>query len=137
MIEHSLAWRYTTGDSLKNLQILLIASPLHTLDKGGQQEFSQTSSADRAFDVLKSPLCSATILSLPNFSSPFTVYTDASDLGLDAVLAWRRGEHEHVIAYAEHCQQQKKKLFYDGGVLSHCIGGKLLAGKAFYIVKEN
>ena len=54
-----------------------IAAPLHDMTKGGQQEFSWTSAADRAFNKLKSSLCSAPILSLPDFSLPFTIYTDA------------------------------------------------------------
>ena len=77
-----------------------IAAPLHNLAKCGKQEFSWTPSADRAFKELKSHLCSAPILSLPDFSLPFTVYTDSSDIGLGAVLTQQRGEHEHVIAYA-------------------------------------
>ena len=43
--------------------------------------------ADKAFNDLKSRLCSAPILSLPDFSVPFTIYTDASDFGLAAVLS--------------------------------------------------
>ena len=77
-----------------------IAAPLHDLTKGGQHKFCWTPEADKAFNDLKSRLCAAPILALPDFSVPFTIYTDASDLGLGAVLAQRRGEHEHVIAYA-------------------------------------
>ena len=76
-----------------------IAAPLHDLTKGGQ-EFSWTSAADQAFNDLKNHLCSAPILSLPDFSLPFTIHTDASDFGLGAVLSQRRGENEKVIAYA-------------------------------------
>ena len=76
-----------------------IAAPLHDLTKGGQ-EFSWTSAADQAFNDLKNRLCSAPILSLPDFFLPFTIHTDASDFGLGAVLSQRRGENEKVIAYA-------------------------------------
>ncbi|CAB4044694.1 retrotransposable element, partial [Paramuricea clavata] len=76
-----------------------IAAPLHDLPKGGQPEFCWTPVADEAFNDLKSRLCSAPILSLPDFSVPFTIYTDARDFGLGAVLSQRRGENEYVIAY--------------------------------------
>ena len=76
-----------------------IAAPLHDLTKGGQ-EFSWTSAADQAFNDLKNRLCSAPILSQPDFSLPFTIHTDASYFGLGAVLSQRRGENEKVIAYA-------------------------------------
>ena len=76
-----------------------IAAPLHDLTKGGQPEFCWTPVADKAFNDLKSHLCSAPILSLPDFSVPFTIYTDASYFGLGAVLSQRRGKNEYVIAY--------------------------------------
>jgi hypothetical protein len=77
-----------------------IASPLHELTKGTHQEFCWTPSADHAFQELKRHLCSAPILSLPDFSVPFVVYTDASDNGLGAVLSQKRGGEEYVVAYA-------------------------------------
>lgn len=77
-----------------------IAASLHELTKGGQREFCWTPLADSAFRDLKSRLCSAPILSLPDFSAPFTIYTDASDSGLGAVLSQRKEEYECVIAYA-------------------------------------
>ena len=77
-----------------------VAAPLHELTKGGQREFCWTPLADSTFRDLKSRLCSAPILSLPDFSAPFIIYTDASDKGLGAVLSQRKEEHECVIAYA-------------------------------------
>ena len=104
-----------------------IAAPLHDMTKSGQQEFSWTSAADRAFNKLKSCLCSAPIrclcsapirclcsapiLSLPDFSLPFTIYTDASNLGLGAVLSQQRGEHEHVIAYGSRTLTAAEKNY--------------------------
>ena len=99
MFGHSLAWRRTTGDSSKTLQTLL--HPCITcMAKCGKQEFSWIPSADRAFKELKRRLCYAPILSLPDSSLPFTVFTDASDIGLGAVLTQQRGEHYYLIAYA-------------------------------------
>ena len=75
-----------------------IATPLHDLRKG-QLEFCWSLQADKASTTLKHHLCSTPVLALPNFFIPFTIYTDASDVGLGAVLAQRIGR-EHVIAYA-------------------------------------
>ncbi|CAB3992292.1 Transposon Ty3-G Gag-Pol poly [Paramuricea clavata] len=88
-----------------------IAAPLHDLTKGGQPEFCWTPVADKAFNDLKSRLCSAPILSLPDFSVPFTIYTDASDFGLGAVLSQRRGENEYVIAYASRTLTSAEKNY--------------------------
>jgi hypothetical protein len=77
-----------------------IAAPLHDLTKGGQPEFWWAPVADKAFNDLKIRLCSAPILSLPVFSVPFTIYTDASDFDFGAVLSQRRCKNEYVIAYA-------------------------------------
>lgn len=71
-----------------------IATPLHDMTKGSQPEFNWTPLADKLFNEFKNRLCTAPILSLPDFSVPFIVYTDASDYGLGAVLSQRRGEHE-------------------------------------------
>ncbi|CAB4022565.1 Retrovirus-related Pol poly from transposon, partial, partial [Paramuricea clavata] len=88
-----------------------IAAPLHDLTKGGQPEFCWTPVADKAFNDLKSRLCSAPILSLPDFFVPFTIYTDASDFGLGAVLSQRRGENEYVIAYASRTLTTAEKNY--------------------------
>ena len=65
-----------------------IAAPLHDLTKG-QPGFCWSPQADKAFTTLKHHLCSSSVLALPIFSIPFTIYTDASDVGLGAILAQR------------------------------------------------
>ena len=88
-----------------------IAASLHDLTKG-QPEFCWSPQADKAFTTLKHYLCSTPVLALPNFFTPFTIYTDASDVGLGAVLAQRIGSREHVIAYASRAlTSAEKKLF--------------------------
>ena len=64
----------------------VIGAPLHDLTKGGQK-FCWTPSTEKAFNSLKNRLSSPPILSLPNFTILFIVYTDASDSGLGAVLS--------------------------------------------------
>jgi hypothetical protein len=56
-----------------------------------------------AFEDLKAKLCSAPILIRPDFSRPFFLYTDASQLGLGAILSQLDDDNkEHVICYASH-----------------------------------
>ena len=120
-----------------------IAAPLHNMAKCGKQEFSWTPSADRAFKEVKSYLCSAPILSLLDFSLPFTVYTDASDIGLGAVLTQQRGEHEHVIAYASRTLTAAERNY--STTEKECLAivwsvnhwRPYLLGKAFDIVTDH
>ena len=54
----------------------------------------------QAFDQLRGCLCSSPVLAYSNFSKPFILDTDASDVGLGGVLSQIDGEgREHVIAY--------------------------------------
>ena len=87
-----------------------IAAPLHDLTKGGQ-EFCWTPSAEKAFNSLKNRLSSPPILSLLNFTIPFILYTDASDLGLGAVLSKCIGSTEHVVFYASRSLTSAEKNY--------------------------
>lgn len=71
----------------------LIAKPLTDVLKSNG--FVWTPAAEEAFTQLKQAITSAPVLALPNFSQPFTIETDASNMGIGAVLS----QHKHPIAF--------------------------------------
>ncbi|KAJ9540615.1 hypothetical protein OSB04_027121 [Centaurea solstitialis] len=72
-----------------------IASSLTALTKKNAK-FLWTDKQEEAFQTLKKKLCQAPILSLPDGTEDFVVYSDASKMGLGCVLM-QRGK---VISYA-------------------------------------
>ena len=62
----------------------LISKPLSNLLKKGA--FQWNTEAAKAFSDLKTALCTAPVLALPDFSQMFVVETDASLSGIGAVL---------------------------------------------------
>ena len=72
----------------------IIVKPLIDLLKKDQL-FIWTSNHDYAFSVLKQALCAAPVLVLSDFSLPFHIETDASGLGIGAVLQ----QNGHPIAF--------------------------------------
>lgn len=72
-----------------------IASPL--IEQLRKYNYCWTEAATKAFTALQKAMVEAPILVLPDFSSPFTNETDASDFGLGAVLL----QHDHPIAYSK------------------------------------
>ncbi len=62
---------------------------------------------DKSFNDFKSELINAPALAFPDYSVPFSLYTDASALGLGAVLMQpdARGKN-HAIAYASRTLKQ-------------------------------
>ncbi|KAI3503855.1 hypothetical protein L1887_32310 [Cichorium endivia] len=78
-----------------------IAAPLTALTRKGII-YSWTEKQNVAFEELKKKLCEAPILALPEGTEDFTVFSDASRVGLGCVLTQR----DKVIAYAS--QQLKE-----------------------------
>ena len=75
-----------------------IAAPLHALTQKNAT-FCWTEACQQAFTTLKERLIQPPVLQYPQFhsmASQFVVYTDASDVGLGAVLE----QDNYVIAYA-------------------------------------
>ncbi|MCP4243484.1 MAG: DDE-type integrase/transposase/recombinase, partial [bacterium] len=67
--------------------------------------YTWTKPQQQAFDRIKHRLTSAPLLVYPDLGQPFTLFTDASDEGLGAVLAQHRPaakgkDREHVVEYA-------------------------------------
>ena len=80
----------------------VISKPLTDLLKKGAL-FIWTQGHDTAFQTLKSALCSAPVLAVPDFTKPFCIETDASDLGVGAVLM----QDHHPIAYISKALRSK------------------------------
>lgn len=51
------------------------------------------------------------MLTPPDFSNPFTVQIDASEVGLGAVLTQETAGEEKVIAYASHLLRGAEKVY--------------------------
>lgn len=69
--------------------------------------FVWTEKTSHSFDTLKKAMTSTPILALPNFSEPFAVECDASEVGLGAAL------HQHgqqIVFYSHALAQQHHKL---------------------------
>ena len=68
--------------------------------KSAQIQVQWTEECDRAFNKLNQQLCSAPVLSSPDFSRPLVLQTDASERGVGAVLSQHSDQGEdHPIAY--------------------------------------
>ncbi len=76
-----------------------IASPLTRLLKK-DVPFIWNDAQQRSFTTLKDVLTHALILTVPDYKLPFTMCTDASALGIGAVLMHTEGKRPHAIAYA-------------------------------------
>ena len=97
-----------------------------------------------AFQALKERLCSAPVLAYPDFNRPFLLQTDASDVGLGAILAQRTANgQERVIAYASYTLSQRernysaieKEAFAIIFVVKHFR--VYLLGKKFRVITDN
>lgn len=71
---------------------------------------------EKAFMNLKEALCNDSVLQSPDFNQPFTVQTDASGVGLGAVLLQGEGDDQKPVAYVS------RKLWPRDPVFSHRAG---------------
>lgn len=75
-----------------------IARPLHNLTKKNQNTWNQE--AIESFNKLKEALTNTPVLVRPDFDKPFILVTDASRVGLGAILTQLDEEgHEHPVQY--------------------------------------
>jgi hypothetical protein len=83
-----------------------IAHPLHQLSNKGTT-FQWTETHQMSFTTLKNSLTSHPVLICPDFSLPFTLYTDASDTGLGAILH----QEDKVVAYENRSLKPAEKNY--------------------------
>ena len=83
-----------------------ISAPLTKLTQKGVK-FEWTDKCEASFEKLKEILTTAPVLALPSSIDGFTVYCDASRIGLGCVLM----QHGQVIAYASR-QLKKHEVNY-------------------------
>ena len=77
-----------------------LAHPLHALTRKGAV-FNWSAECEIAFDTLRDKLSTSPLLAYPNFNRDFTLETDASKLGLGAILSQYQVDQKlHPIAYA-------------------------------------
>ena len=87
-----------------------LSSPLVQLTKKGWKFL--WGDIQESFLLLKSRLCSAPVLAYPQFDRPFTLQTDASDIGLGAVLTqFDSSGNEHIISYASRSLTDREKKY--------------------------
>ncbi|XP_076052821.1 uncharacterized protein LOC143032237 [Oratosquilla oratoria] len=75
-----------------------LIAPLTDLLKKGAK-FQWTESCNTAFVQAKSLLCTAPVLQAPDFSKPFSLYCDASNIGVGAVLLQAKDTVDHPVSY--------------------------------------
>ncbi len=88
-----------------------IAAPLYDLTRK-EIKFEMNEQRREAVDKLKQKLLTAPILRHPNFQSPFTIYTDASNVAVGVVLA-QQDENgiEYVVAYGSRALSSAERKY--------------------------
>ena len=88
-----------------------LASPLHNLTRK-DTIFQWTPACHTAFTELKQKLVTSPVLAYPNFSREFVLETDASILGIGAVLAQQQHDQQlHPVAYASRALSSSEKNY--------------------------
>lgn len=76
-----------------------LAAPLNQLRKKGEK-FEWGESQEAAFEALKRSISNAPVLGIPDFNLPFIVQTDASGVGIAAVLLQEQEGERRPLAFA-------------------------------------
>ena len=111
------------------------AEPLTALMKKGQPDrVTWTSWEAEAFELLKKDLINAVMLKNPDFSKPFQLQTDASGMGVGAVLS-QGGDQDQPLAYFSRKILDRKRNY--STIEKKCLA-IVLGIKAFatYLVRK-
>lgn len=87
-----------------------IARPLHRLTEKGRK-FKWDDECQQAFLQLKAALMTSPVLAYPDPYKPFILDTDASDVGIGAVLSQEVDGLERVVAYASRALTKQERKY--------------------------
>ena len=90
-----LTWVFGLNWLLQEVRAKLQCLGLAAYATAQKDAFRRTSEVDHVFETLKKTMTSLPIFTLPTFSKEFVIETDASSLGLGAVLM----QEERPIAF--------------------------------------
>lgn len=113
-----------------------IAAPLTKLLQ--KNAFKRGGEATAAFESLKLAMTTIMVLALPDWSLPFTIETDASDIGLGAVIS----QNGHPIAFFSQklSPRAQTKSIYERELISVMLSGQkwrdYLLGRKFTIILD-
>ena len=99
------------------LEMATLSRPLTALTRkdkstGRFVKFDWSQECELAFNQIKDRLVSAPVLRPPDMDKPFTLCTDASELGFGAVLEQVADDGEcHPVAYASQCINQAEQKY--------------------------
>ena len=88
-----------------------IAHPLHAIAQGNDVKLRWSEEANAAFHKMKQLLTSAPVLGYPNSEDEFVVDTDASNVGLGAVLSQVQDGQERVIEYYSRALSKSERNY--------------------------
>ena len=87
-----------------------IARPLHNLTKKDQR-FTWTPEHQESFENLKEALCKAPVLMCADMDKDFILTTDASEVGIGAVLSQGTPGCDKPVAYMSRCLNKHEKNY--------------------------
>lgn len=123
--------------------IAIKLEPLHNLLRKGQT-FNWTKACQESFDEMKQILCSQPILTIFDPNLPIHIYTDASILGVGAVLKQPQANNEEKpIAYfskkLNDLQKRKKAIYLECLAIKECVKywQHLLIGRKFTVFSDH
>lgn len=124
-------------------KIAIRLDPLHNLLRKGQI-FNWTKACQESFDEMKKILCSQPILTIFNPNLPIHIYTDASILGVGAVLKQpQENKEEKPVAYfskkLNEVQKRKKAIYLECLAIKECVKywQHLLIGRKFIVFSDH